>query len=862
MLDQLGGMIGAAVLVALIGLTGAPLVVRTRATWRLLDFATAAVVAGLCIATVAALALAYLGLFTVYALAATLLVLATGFWITTRRALSGFRLLRPDAAEILIVLFAAAFLVFGVAMRFNVLNALRDHGVYIASGIELARTQDFGWTDPLVSRHGIEAVRHLLINWGDFYSGNPTFERFAGFSITDESTGRVWPQFLHGYEVWIGVAYALAGPQAAQCVTVGFAALAILAVFCAVRQVFGSAALAVVSALLLGASPAQLWFARYPGNEPMIQALLWTVLLLYARGVSCVADADPRPRRPEVYLAVLVLASAMLTKVAAWGFGVVFAFEAGLRLARGELRASAPRVWIAVIASAAIAFLHARLFAHDYLFGMWTHTAKRFGVSYSLFGPLLVSLTAAAFSAGALAAPLFARLATRWQNRGFRAIALSTLVAVVYAMFLFQLRVHSRGQADVWSERTNLVELALYFSNAGFVIAVAGIALLAFRSSTAKAGLFLLFLIASAAFLLRRNLEAVHPWGARRWVPLLFPMVTVGIAVPAALLWERGRSVIARAGAAVVAIAAIAMTISAAPVLITARDNVPAVEHLDRLGSHLRADDLVLMQPTNDLAQWGAYLKAHMDVHAYILPSGEEGWHATLPIARAAAADGNRILYLTDDPITAPQAIAGGVRLVYSTVFEYQAVYDGIHALPSGVDVERDRVLVYELLPDALTDSWWPTWTPGKRRDPAALPLTFRLDEDAPPYIRNFYDVTPLADGSGYRWSNGLGEILMGELLQHPLPVGILKFTVRAASGRPGEPVGLDWMLDMHDPQRARQFGSSPVTTDFAEYTAELDSSLVHPDSVLRLESWTPRVGKHPPGQLGCAIEWLRIEMK
>jgi hypothetical protein len=773
------------------------------------------------------------------------------------------------AIELCVITAALGVAMFGVLQRSHEIQGMRDQGIYTATGIQLARTGALGWTDPLVERHGIDAVEHLFEDVGDFYQGKPRWLRFAGYYVTDPPRGVVWPQFLHGYEVWIALAYSFAGPQATQCVNSLFTALGVLAIFCSLRLVLGARA-ALLGFVLLILNPAQLWFTRFPSNEMLVQALLWGFILIYCKARS---DDGEREAGKEnkgdstllVLTGILPLAACLLVKFAIWPLLPLAAFELGLRLGGKGLAARTAPIYLGLVGAAGLAFLHAWLFAGFYLYGSWGFTARRFGVSYGFMPILFVGATAAACSFGSMIVSGRGWLARKWDLPAVRGVLISLPLAAVWGAFAWQYLQFASGThaGDVWSENTNLPEFAQYFTPGLFLVGTAGIALILWRGARPGVGLFMLLLAGAAFFLVRRNIDALHPWAARRWMPVLLPGFCAAIAYPASVMLGR-RSRAWRLAGGMLAFVCVLATVFAAPQLLKVRNYRGAIQQVDRWSTHLRADDLVLMQPTALIAQYAPYLKARFDVDAYTQPSTAEDWRATARLAAVVAGEGRQVLFLTDETLTDTATGRHFLSLHAQLPLDYRVLPEGLHRLahrPIRID---GLVNVYRIDPSQMPDGWFPGWQlPFREREPQAPPVVFDLDYHAQPFIDGFFDPTPLDDGSHYRWTNGTGKFKVGALLNLPVSSGRVRVTAVMNSGREAEnrTVDAQWYLDLHDPKRARKIGVSAVAARWGEYTQEIDSALLHPDSVLEIQSLRPRVNDAiPAGRLGVCIRQLRIE--
>ena len=170
----------------------------------------------------------------------------------------------------------------------------KDPGIYMNEGIQIAQRGTLVITDE-VARSVPPPFRDLFFRRGDdpsYYSN-----RFMGFFLLDPGTGAVVGQFPHLYPVWIAIAYGVDGLSGARSVPGVWAVLGLLAVYFAGARIMGRAA-AAAGAGLLAVHVVQIWYARYPNAEIVMQPLVFAGLLAYARAAarSRIASLRPWPR--------------------------------------------------------------------------------------------------------------------------------------------------------------------------------------------------------------------------------------------------------------------------------------------------------------------------------------------------------------------------------------------------------------------------------------------------------------------------------------------------------------------------------------------------------------------------------------
>ena len=833
-----------------------------------LDALVTGLLAVVVVGTLSGMALMRAGVFSSWSVAGSMLVAA----LLLRRGRSA-PTVASDAADrgwqIVVVAAAAVLVVFCVAYRFHEVEGRRDPGIYAGSAMELARTGDFGWDEPLIARHGLDAVSHLLWDWKDFHNGKPRWERMPGFAVYEGQRARVVPQFLGGYEAWLALAFRVGGAQATQCVNALFAALAVLAFFCALRRMAGTAAAGFAS-LLLCANPAQLWFARFTGNEAMVQALVWGMVFLIAAATEPEpsgrgGDEPPEPkgrRRFAFWMGTAVLGTAVMLKFATWGLLPPLALALGFARGRGWLAASRRALWIALPCIGLAAWLHARVFAHYYLYGSWNFSVAKLGVGFHAVPVLLAAAVLASLCAGEWLARHGALLARLWQRRGW---PLAVLVGLVMIAFLVQRQLHGRIGAvpvSIWDERTNLAQFAMYLSPVGFAAGLVGLGLMLHHVRPRRMFLFLLLLAGSAFFLWQRRLDAMHPWGARRWLPVLVPAWCAGMGYLLALVWSLRGYRFARPVAAVAALLIGASMLTAAPQLVLARNYRGLIPSIDRLAAHLRSEDLVLYVHSLELDKCAPYMKGRFDVDLHTQLHEPEQWAKTVDLARRVKAEGRRVMVLADTPVQRETTGPKFLRAVAEESLRYEILWDAPHVLPRASTVVNKPVQVYELLPENVP----PGWGPLKRNKPPLLrvyklPSTVPLDGEAAGLLDRFHDPSPLPDGGVFRWTDGNGRIALGEALRD-VPPGIrLRVSLRVSSRRPGVTVPVSLYLDIGSLHQRELRPASPVGPDFAELSVDIERDWVRDDSVLEIQSLRPAVGDTvTTGVLGVGVESIRFE--
>jgi hypothetical protein len=496
------------------------------------------------------------------------------------------RLRMPEAKRITFSAIVPLALVLFAGLRFlppaEYIIGGKDPGVYVSEGIQIAQRGSLIINDTVVASVPAFARDLFIPQYTDF-EGNVRTDyystRFMGFFVLDPETGRVVGQFPHLFPASIAIGYGIQGLTGALRTTTVWAVLGVLAVYFGGRRVFGTAAAASAAALLV-LNVAEVWFARYPNSEVVMQALLFAALLAYARaqvdGLSFFAP-----------IAGGVLGLLLFLRLDA-GLAIAAVATAGL-LGLMTRQAPRPSFWISLAVPSGLAAI--------YMLGpMRPHWHR-----YQVF---LVNLGVVQYVAiGAVAVLLMAILLTARRTaatgtaiRRILPIALATVVvaAGLYALFLREpagrLAAH-----DAYALRTFA---NLYFTVPGVLAGLLGFWLMARDRFWKDAALFLTVAIFAASVFYKIRIVPEHFWMARRFIPVILPgallFVCAAAFSTAPAAW-RGRPLRWAVGAVFVALLGGAFLRTSAPILhhIEYEGLIPRVEALaDRFG----ANDLVLVE--------------------------------------------------------------------------------------------------------------------------------------------------------------------------------------------------------------------------------------------------------------------------
>jgi len=453
----------------------------------------------------------------------------------------------------------------------------KDPGSYISEGVQFARTGALVIPDRVAA--AVPAAERALffpppLNEA-FYSN-----RFMGFFLLDPAAGSVVGQFPHLYPASIAFGYDAAGVRGALLAVVVWAVFGLVAVyFTGVRLVGRPAAFAAV--VLLAVHLVEIWFARYPNSEVVMQALVFAGLLAFARAHQ---DGD----RFFGAAAGVLIALLIFLKID----GLLAILALAIASATGWLvdrRPPRPAFVLTLAIGGALGwwYLSGPLRPYFFLPLVYLNHLPR--------GPMFAAIAAMGLVALAL---VFLR--ERFAPR-VRAVLPAVFAAVLvllagYAVF-FRQPGGRLAPADAYALKT-FVNVYLFWP--GFLLAIAGIVLVARRDFWRDPGLLFVFAAFSVFLFYKIKIVPEHFWMSRRFLPVILPgallfaaAAAIGRPAPGWLRgWRLARTV---AGAAILAGLGWQYVAAAAP-LVPHREYEGMTRTIERLASRFGDRDLVLVE--------------------------------------------------------------------------------------------------------------------------------------------------------------------------------------------------------------------------------------------------------------------------
>jgi hypothetical protein len=497
--------------------------------------------------------------------------------LVLRRRLS----LRPGPRSRPEIVVAAALVAFAVVVYFPPFEHIlggRDPGVYVNAGFQLARDGRLVYDDPVVAGLPRES-------WPLFFPDKelPLWDylRYQGFRLESPATARVVPHGLHLYPTWIATASALYQPKSGLYATPFFALMAVSGFFLAFRRLFGLE-VGALAASLLGVFQIQVWFARFPSSEIVVQFLFATSLLLFA----CMEE-----NRSTLagFLAGLALGSTFLARVETMLFAVPVALYFGWKRVRREL--GAPE--ISFLAAFGLLAIHATI--HDRVFA-WPYVSSILGRHYwSFLGenlPLVAAAGVVLFLgvdrvAGKLPSSLFDVFLSFRLRVG---AALALFLAALYAYFV---RPHWHGPRTAPHDAEAFLRLGWYLYPLGLSLGVAGAMAILVRARKAQAFFLLVVLTFSLFFFYKVRVWHDHYFAMRRFIPVILPAFFVSMAYLLSLLRESGAR-LAVAGSRIVAVLLVGLYLTAGYRLWGHNEFRGSLAFVEDLARHIGDEDIAL----------------------------------------------------------------------------------------------------------------------------------------------------------------------------------------------------------------------------------------------------------------------------
>lgn len=452
--------------------------------------------------------------------------------------------LRPDLAGMAVALVCAAVLALLTYPGFSYGVSDKDPGGYVSHAIEISRTGDFSFTDPLLAQAAKDPTFPVQLT-------SPG-ARFSGVWVYDDK-GTIVPQFYHLWPALLATSYDVAGIDGIRATTPLLGAVAVLLLVALLRRVgdallsdpvgaaldpggtgrrrlgrAGGLVAAGAGGLLMATNMLQVWQSRYPSTEVFAQALYLGALL----GIVVALQTGWRPAAGLAGLFVgigwLNRADGLLLVLLSAGIGAAL-----LATRRWDSRATWYTGGLLIVTP------HALRQAYEY-----AH-------NYSLANDIPPLRTVAVLVAGLFAVAAVLRFAGRrpltWAQDGLlrrRPQMVAGGLVVVGAAALLVLGFlrptlfgkayfdyNNRLQIRSYDEQI-MARLAWFFSYPGFALMIVGLAVVALRRWHASVWAVVLpTLVLFPVYGYTANNSTRLLWWSRRYVPTVLPGILILLAL-------------------------------------------------------------------------------------------------------------------------------------------------------------------------------------------------------------------------------------------------------------------------------------------------------------------------------------------
>ncbi|MBN1917786.1 MAG: glycosyltransferase family 39 protein [Verrucomicrobia bacterium] len=522
-----------------------------------------------------ALVLAEVGAFSLPLLLVLVGVISSGLWLAGRQAIPSIE--RGRGWRIELAFLAVVVVVCGVLYfrPHEYIFGGWDPSTYVATGASIEQTGGILYRDEAFAALPPEAQRALM------HRRQGLDQRFPGLLVADRGRGLISPQFHHLYPAWLAVFRSWGGDRAMLYVNPLFGVLSVLMLFALCRRFLPpgrafAAAAALAAAVLLALNLTQVWQARFSTAEMTAQLSILTLLyllLLYVETESVVAgvfaavalDLAIQARYDSLLLVPLLVLVVYARNLVRWR----------------------RRDWVLVAGGAAA-------LAHVVLHSVFVSFLYRPGVQY-LTGHGGLWAAAAAGVLVVLGAVLVAfrrwpgalsRLST---SQGVRIAAIALLI--VAAFFASIVRPELAGGDE--QDRRSFVALGWFMTPLGLALAVAGACLLVWNArSTGELALLVVGLVL-VVYVRSAHVESFYMWRARRFVPIVVPMLCLFAAYGLAVMTEPlGRWRAAACGAVALVLGVVPLAKNRT--IVTVRDNEGALALVAQVAAQLDGGEAVI----------------------------------------------------------------------------------------------------------------------------------------------------------------------------------------------------------------------------------------------------------------------------
>ena len=788
-----------------------------------------AIIISLAISLTAVLVLAWLGRYTFERLlAADLLIAAATAGFSRFNLRLGPTATRPGWSALLpLALIALSLWRFFPPAEYVIGG--KDPGVYMNEGVQIAQRGTFLYEDPLIASVPVFA-RDLFFpshEVPDYYG-----IRFMGFRIINPDTGLVVGQFPHLFPAAIAVGYGIDGLTGARRTTGVFAMLGLLAVYFTGARLFGRW-IGLAAAVLLSLNLVQVWYAKYPNTELVMQALVFAALLATARA-HVDGDGFFAP------LAGCLLGLLLFVRLDGALVLAAVAAAAGLVVMTGG------RIRMSFVACAGAVSILALM----YLFGpmrAYVEQGVLFLINLRAWHYLLIGAATAAVLGALITARRLPAVRARVHALVPGILAGALISGAVYALW-FREPAGRLAAHDAYALRTFA---QYYFTLPALLAALLGYALTSQRLFWKAPSLFTTVAAFSFFFFYKIRIVPDHFWMSRRFLHVIIPGALLFVAA-AALGTRTGRrwTLLPRWSLGLIFLSLLGMEyVRVSRPIVEHVEYAGVISHLERLAAAVHDDDLLIVESRD----------AGTDVHTLALPLAYI-YARNVLVLHSAAPDKTTfagLLQWADERFARVLFLGAGGTDLLSRHWNARALetdrfqvpeYDApSYEFPRYAQAKQFDYTVYEFTPPAAEE-------PG-----AGFVLDVGVSDDL--NVLRFYAKED-TEGRTFRWSQDVSYIVLPDVDVANREVTLWMHD----GGRPpaAPPADVTIALD------GEILGTARVRTGFAPYTVsipeQLAARLAATNAPVRLKLtvsvWSPEevLGTSDHRELGVMVDRVTVK--
>ena len=181
----------------------------------------------------------------------------------------------------------------------------RDPGKYTNIAIQLAQIKGLSFQEPDIQNYDSDKQKLFLSTPidQDLYS-----EVLPGFRLVNLDEGKLVPQFLHLFPLWLSLAFKLCEFEGLFALNIILSLLSLLILVHIAIYTFQSKMIGLLSATLLSLNLGQIWLARSPFSEVLAQVFILSCICLLGLSIE-------KKRKGLSFLAGLILGMTLLVRI-------------------------------------------------------------------------------------------------------------------------------------------------------------------------------------------------------------------------------------------------------------------------------------------------------------------------------------------------------------------------------------------------------------------------------------------------------------------------------------------------------------------------------------------------------------------